>query len=349
MKTKFCKYKQYVVLAMASCFVAVILFSCKKLLPKDREEIGFDSQYITTDYEPVLGRNTVFSNNFYKGSTSFPATFSIINPRTYSGDPAPELTDIFPVLVWKKAYDGTEKSLAEIDAKRTIENHQLFEVKEHSGEFVMWNTDAVSSMSNIIKTQPDSGYVFDVQLDNSGGRRYFKSLRLKPLRERQFEPSNVDPYTGQTIYPYGYATAFNVFGTKDRYLGGGDILVAITPVSNGNGHSLTFRFLDTLYKPINPNKFFLTNWNTVVHGFNMVKTDTSVTYDVGYPIPLAPIPTPYTTPDGKSATVNFSYSRLGFGGFREVAILGYNFNIYKKGDWLITFLFARDNPKFEDE
>jgi hypothetical protein len=49
----------------------------------------------------------------------------------------------------------------------------------------------------MIKAQPDSGYVFDVEMSNSGGRKYFQNMRLMPLRERPYEPSNLDPVTGQ--------------------------------------------------------------------------------------------------------------------------------------------------------
>src|SRR5699024_2624673 len=113
--------------------------------------------------------------------------------------------------------------------------------------------------------------------------------------------------------------------------------------------TLTFRFLDSSLHPINPAKFNLTNWETLVHGFNMEKTDTYVRYDVAYPIPLVEMPTAYTTNNGKQASVTFVFDRLGFGNKREVDKMTFNFNIYEPGDWEIIFWFKKDNPKFEDD
>jgi hypothetical protein len=81
----------------------------------------------------------------------------------------------------------------------------------------------------------------------------------------------------------------------------------------------------------------------------MEKTDTYVRYKVAYPIPLVPIPTPYTSLDGKQAYLPFAYERLGFGGIKEIGGFIFNFNIYQQGDWEIIFWFNRDNPRFENE
>lgn len=337
-------YRGYLLLPI----LALLIFaagSCRKYLPKDREEVGADSRFTQIIYEPVLGRNNLFSNNFFKGSTSFPVTFKIINPRRFNGDPAPELTDTFPVTVWKEAYTGKETSIAEIEAKRGAEYHALWEVGPHSGEFLLW----AKAKAAFMHPQPDSGYIFDVEMSNSGGRRYFRDLKLRPFRERPFEPSNLDPITGQAtnvgIHP---SLVQNVQGAETgRYLYSGDVDVFFHRI--GDGHKLTFMFLDTLYRPINPDKFNLTEWGPLVHGFNMAKTDTSVSYDVAYPIPLTNLRTKYTTQDGTKAHVNFSYSRLGFGHIREVANVGLDFSIYEPGDWVIIFAFKTENPKFKDD
>ena len=115
------------------------------------------------------------------------------------------------------------------------------------------------------------------------------------------------------------------------------------------GHSLTFKFLDTLFQPIDPALFSTTNWDGLLHGFNMSMTKTSVTYQVAYPIPLVELPTRYTSPDGKRARVLFSYSRNGFGGAKEDAVLGLDFAIYEPGNWEIVFAFKNDNPKFKND
>lgn len=322
----------------------IVLSSCKKNLPEERLSIANDSQYIQYLYQPVLGRNTLFANNFQYGNSSRPLDFKIVNMRSFTGEPAPELTNNYPVLVWKTAYDGTEKSLNEINAKRVVENHPLFEVRPHSGEFLMW----AAANSNMIKAQPDSGYVFDVEMSNSGGRKYYQNFRLRPLRERPYEPSNLDPVTGQGTSVSVNPTSVNITGERGQPLNTRDDVQVLFKKA-GNGNSITFKFVDTLSNPINPDKFATTDWANLVHGFNMVKDATKVKYDVAYPIPLSTYPTKYTTLSGDQARIVFRFNRQAFGNVLQQCYLAFNFNIYEKGDWEITFWFKRDKPKFDND
>ena len=322
----------------------IILSSCRKNLPDERLSIANDSQYIQYLYQPVLGRNSLFANNFQYGNSSRPLDFKIVNMRTFNGEPAPELTNNYPVMVWKTAYDGTEKSLNEISAKRVVENHPLFEVRPHSGEFLMW----AAANSNMVKAQPDSGYVFDVEMSNSGGRKYYQNFRLRPLRERPYEPSNLDPITGQGTSVSVNPTSVNITGERGQPLNTRDDVQVLFKKA-GNGNSLTFKFVDTLSNPINPDKFATTDWANLVHGFNMIKDATKVKYDVAYPIPLSAYPTKYTTLSGDQARVVFRFNRQAFGNVQQQCFLAFNFNIYEKGDWEITFWFKRDKPKFDND
>lgn len=334
----------------ASFFMLAVIVgfvSCKKYVPEDRDTVGPDSQFTKTLFEPVLGRTTFFNDNFYKGSTSFPATFTIINPRRRNGDAAPELTDLFPVKVWKKEYDGTEKSIAEIEAKRTTQARPLFEIMPHSGGFVMW----AEAKSAFVKAQPDSGYLFDVEVSNSGGRRYFRNMRLQPFRERSFEPSNYNTISGQPLtFGISPSSIFIKGDSTERYLGGADIDVyARKLATNPSGNSITLKFLNKFYQPINPNEFNATDWVNLVHGFNMKKTATEVKYDVAFPVPLTILPTKYTTTDGGSALITIAYNRLGFGGLGEKNSISLACSIYEPGDWEIVFAFKTDNPKFSND
>lgn len=328
-------------------FLSLGIFSCvKNYLPSKKQAIGTNARFITTTYTPILGRNSLMTNNFDPGNTTQPLTFSIINIKRVDGDPATELTDVFPVQVWKTAYTGLETSIADIETKRTIEYHHLFEVRDHSGEFLMW----APAKSSFVLSQPDSGYVFDVEVSNSGGKEYFRNLKLRPLREQPYVPSNLDPITGQATSPdVNPAYTNGVIGEHtDLPIANNDISVFFYKV--GDGNSLTFKFLDTLYRPINPNKFNATDWKNLVHGFNMRMTDSSVTYDVAYPIPLVKgFKTNYTDPSGNNAYTKFRYQRIGFGGGVQTAEMGFYFQIYEPGDWQIIFQFKKDNPKFEDE
>lgn len=322
----------------------IIISSCRKNLPDERLSIANDSQYTQYLYQPVLGRNTLFANNFQYGNSSRPLDFKIVNMRTFNGEPAPELTTNYPVTVWKTAYDGTEKSIAEIEAKRTTENHPLFEVRPHSGEFMMW----AAANSNMVKAQPDSGYVFDVEMSNSGGRKYYQNFRLRPLRERPYEPSNLDPITGQGTSVSVNPTSLNITGMRGQPLNTRDDVQVLFKKA-GNGNSITFKFVDTLSNPIDPNKFAATDWANLVHGFNMVKDATKVKYEVAYPVPCSAYPTKYTTLSGDQARVVFRFNRQAFGNVLQQCFLAFNFNIYQKGDWEITFWFKRDKPKFDND
>lgn len=328
--------------------LAVLAVSaCKKYLPKERETVGADSQYTIDTYQPVLGRTTFFTDNFYQGSTTYPSDFKIVNPRRRNGDPAPELSDVFPVMVWKQTYDGNEKSIAEIEAKREIQYRPLFEIGPHSGAFILW----AEAKSAFVRSQPDSGYLFDVELSNSGGRRFYRNLKLMPIKERPYEPSNHNASTGQPTSNGVFATVLsNIKGAaSNRYLSYNDIDVYIRKIIKAGvpaTNTLTFRFLDTLYNPIDPALFAETDWDNLVHGFNKAMTSTGVTYKMAYPIPAIEVPTRFTSSDGRRAKVRFGYSRLGFNGGRESAVLGLDFAIYEPGDWEIVFAFKNDNPKF---
>lgn len=329
-------------LLLTGMILILALASCKRNLPLDRDSIGTEMRFTKTEYEPTLGRNTVFTNNFAVGNSSLPLDFKIINMRTRDGSPAPEVSNAFPVKIWAQPYLGTEKSLKEIEDKRKIENRPIFEIRERSGQFVMW-----SALHSDIKTQPDSGYVFDVEVSNSGGRRYFRDLKLRPLKPRSFEPSRLDPITGlATSTDISPSFIGNIRGAKTNDFVG-DIDVQFKRV--GDGNSLTFRFVDSLYNTIDPNLFNTTKWTQLIHGFDMVKTNEYVKYQVAYPIPLIQYQTPYTNQSGDRARASFSYERMGFGNFRQVATLGLDFAIYEAGDWEIIFWFRRESPKFTND
>lgn len=339
-------YKTRIFFTCISVIIAIWTAGCKKNLPEDREYLAANSQFTQMLYQPVLGRNTLFTGVFNPGNSSLPLTFNIVNMRRFSGEAATELEEYYPVKTWKKGYDGTEKSLAEIEAKRTTERHRLFEVREHSGQFLMW----AEGRSNLVKAAPDSGYVFDVEVSNTGGRKIFRNFKLKPFRERSYEPSPLDPTTGQSnkisVNP---SLIFNIKGERTgRTLGTEDIQVIFRQL-NKTGHSLTFKFVDSLFQTINPDKFAATKWDEVAHGFNMQKDAAKVSYDVAFPIPLAAYPTRFTNASGTQARSVFRWDRIAFGNELQTAQLGMNYNIYEQGDWEIIFWFMTERPKFTND
>ena len=330
-------------------FVSMLATSCTKL-PEARENIDIYSEIPQVLYQPIMGRNTVIPSAFSQQGTSYPATFKILNVRRRNGDDAPELRTVLPVKVWKEAYTGLEKSVAEIEAKREIQNRPVFEIGKHSGDLFMWST----ANSNFIRSLPDSGYLFDIEVSNSGGRRYFQNRILQPTREIPYFPSNINTYTGMQTSPYVHpnggiymAADTSIAGVGGVTLGSSDVNISFNKIAGAVGNKLTFRFLNNRNEFINPDKFSDTEWGNLVHGFNMTKTPQGITFDVAYPIPLAGINTKYTSGAGSFANAIFRYQRVGFGNRIENNYLGLNFAIYEPGNWEIIIHFSRYNPKFD--
>ena len=69
---------------------------------------------------------------------------------------------------------GYRKVIEEIEAKREIEYRTLFQVKKHSGEFMMWS----NAESSFVQCAPSDGYIFDVLVKNSGGYKTFTDMQL---------------------------------------------------------------------------------------------------------------------------------------------------------------------------
>ena len=331
-------------------FMSLMYSSCKSFIPESLDALGDDVNYITREFAPTLGRKTIYENAANVGNTStLPLEFKLVNVRTVDGSPATELTDKFPIKVWKKSYTGEEKSIEEIEEKREVQYRPILEVAKNSGDIMFWDY----GNSDWIRTQPDSCYVFDVEISNSGGRKYARNLRLKPYKQRPYEPSQYDAVTGlatnEALYP---SSTSNLFGERTGdYIFGNEIQVFLyKDVTNTKpGGSLTISVMDSLNNPIDVQKFKDTKWNDMIHGFNPEFKNNKVTYTVAYPIPLVQYPTKYTTADGSKAQIALRYNRIGFGGALVQAHIGFNFAIYEEGHWEIQFRFRGESPKFDNE
>ena len=331
--------------------VGAFAFSaCKSLIPDSIDALGDDVNYTIKEYTPTLGRKTIYENAVnVSNSSTLPLTFKLVNLRTVDGNPATELTDKFPVKVWTGDYTGEEKSLVEIEAKRKIEYHSIFEIGESSGNILMWDF----GNSNWIKTQPDSCYLFDVEISNSGGRKYARNLRLKPLKERPYEPSQYNAETGlatRAALPPSYVVNLEGDRTGD-FIFSNDIEVFVfKDVANTDPRgTLTISVLDSMNNTIDIQKFKDTKWKDMIHGFNHRFENGKAVYDVAYPIPLVRYPTKYTTTDGNLARIGLQFNRLGFGGFLTQCQLGFDFAIFEEGHWEIQFRFRGETPKFEND
>ncbi|WP_118197060.1 DUF5007 domain-containing protein [Albibacterium indicum] len=349
--------------------MCLLLFSgCKKLynLPDEKEYLSGKIDYSNKIIEPVIGRWNLHGGINIDNS-SLPLKFEIVNARYGDGRPVTDIFQVRPTYVWIAAYDGLETSLEEIEAKRKIEDHPIFEVRE-SGEFILWP----SATNELLEPRPsDSSNLaqdtrfFDLKISNTGGEIILKDFQLRPWREREYYPDNdINHYTGEVrrdprdpfnpnrrdyIRPWldnviGANTLKSLVSNDDKK----DAVVYIRRFEGGNGHNLRFKVLDTDSVPMNPALFNETKWEEMVHGFNMEITDEYVQYDVAYPIPLvSALNTKYAS--GGNAHANIRYSRRGFGGDLTTGAFGVDFRIYRPGDWEIVFHFKNDNPKFEDE
>ncbi|MEC5146044.1 DUF5007 domain-containing protein [Chitinophaga sp. 212800010-3] len=338
---------------------AIILLTaaCRKWAPDDLDYLSPRAVYNQTVFNPILGRTTVYSLIFNTDNSTTPVHFKIMNVRyKKTGQPATDLDKNVQTLVWKQAYTGYEKSIAEIEAKRVVESHPAWEIRPNSGDFILW----AGADSSFMRQQPDSGYLFDVEASNSGGTNMYKNLQLLPMREQPYSPYDGDPYTGQqrrnypnpsdsSIYSlvYNHPGIYNITDDDNNQPLKSDS-VRVLFHKKGNGNSLTFKFVDKDSLPIDVSHFNLTKWDSLLHGFNPVITQNAVTYQVAYPIPLIRLPTRFTNSDGSAAHISFSFDRLGFGHTRQTGTVDLYFGIYQKGDWEIIFYF-RSNPRFRDE
>lgn len=382
------KYKAFVLL------VAAVAFSgCKKLynLPDEKNYLSTQADYTTKDFQPTLGRTALLSggNIFSSGNSSFPMTFEIKNPRFGDGKDASDMLAVKPTLVWTQEYTGKETSLAQIEAKRHLENHPILETRGN-GDLVWYDSGASIGKGGTIKPQdsvvyPQDRRYFDVKISNSGGSRFIRNLTITPKIEIPYSPANdINQINGKpnTTTPGGKVLVrqnpSTVYGIRNaatnQYMDGGNdpnkgivylyIRKFTDPTGNpaAIGHRLRIKFLDKDSVAINPGRFNATKWIDQIHGFTpdgsqpgYLQTATYVEYNVAYPIPLATIPTKFTsggvanTGGGGTAHVEFSFTRTGFGNIRETGVLAQDFKIWEKGDWEIVFHFKTANPKFEND
>lgn len=337
--------------------IILLCFACRKWAADDLDYLSSRAVYNQRVFSPILGRTTLYSQIFNTDNSTTPINFRILNVRyKKDGKPANDFDQQVEVLVWNQSYTGEEKSLAEIEAKRSVERHSVFEVNPKSGDFILW----AEAKNTAMRQQPDSGYVFDVEASNTGGTNIYKDLSLMPLREQPYSPYEYDAITGAHLAQYPNPNDSSVFeliynhpGVYNMVDDGTNLYLKSDSVRvffnrKGDGNSLTFKFMDKDSLPMDPQNFNLTPWDSLLHGFNKQMTETEVSYQVAYPIPAMRFRTRYTNGDGSQAYVKFSFSRVGFGNVREIGILDLNFSIYQRGDWEIIFYF-RNNPRFRDE
>lgn len=360
MKNKITKNKSG---KMSSVFLFTVLLTVNagcvdKYLPDEKDAFDRDVTFTRTSFDPVMGHTTFYTDICNTSNSTLPLTFEITDIMHTDGTPAPELEEYYPVRVWKKPYLGTEKSIAEIDAKRGTEYRRLFDVVKHSGEIVMWS----EANSEILRCQPDSGYVFNMKISNSGGFKVIKRMRLMPKREVDFEPSIYDSETGLAVAEYvSPETSAMVYKDRQSSSGGNhsSVSYSIEPEDIHvyfrenkdrleNNTTLSISFYGPSWECLDPRRFNETNWKNLFQaGFLRYIDDKEVFYDMVYPLPLYTGSSTYTDTKGEKARVKFTTSYM-FGissTFRRRASFVFDFAIYKESHWEMLIHFAKGEPR----
>lgn len=342
---------------ISSLVLLIIGTSClDSHFPEEKDAFDRDVNFTTTLFEPVMGRTTFYTGIFNTSQATLPLTCEIINMQHHDGTPAPELEEYYPVRVWKTPYLGTEKSIEEVNAKRGIEYRRLFDVRKHSGEVMMWR----EANSSILRCQPDSGYVFNMMVSNSGGYKVIKQMRLMPIREADFRPSIYDSETGLATSEYVTPTISKMNyeasnGGFSRLIEPGDIHIYFRENKENTNPTttLTISFFDPAWNVIKPCRFNETNWKDMFQaGFlkkEVGKDDTKVVWDMAYPLPLFEGKSTYTDSSGELASVQFKTSSLSKFGYRRYYSFDFDFAIYKEAHWEIYVHFAKGMPLLAEE
>jgi hypothetical protein len=324
-----------------------------EFLPDAKDAFDRNVSFTQTTFAPVMGHTTFYTEIFNSANSTLPLTFEMTDIMHVDGTPAPELEEYYPVRVWKVPYLGTETSLAEINAKRDTEYRRLFDVRKHTGEFVMW----AEANSSLLRCQPDSGYVFNLVVSNSGGYKTTKQMRLTPIREVDFEPSIYDSETGLAVAEYvnpdlSYMRYREEDNAYTNMIDEMDIHIYFRENKDDTdpNTTLTISFFDKEWKPIHPKQFNDTDWEHLFQaGFLKEMTAGYVKYDMAYPLPLFKETSNYTNTAGDRAHVRFAagyFPRAG--SVRRNTYMEIYFAIYKEAHWDMMIHFAEGTPWLGD-
>ncbi|SEW36337.1 DUF5007 domain-containing protein [Chitinophaga arvensicola] len=330
--------------------LAVTATSCyKELLPKEKEHFSNNVNFDGDTYTANFGRTNVFYGKFNADNSTQPLTFQLLNIHRPDSQPAPELLTQVDTWQWKAYYSGTEKTIAEIDAKRFQVKRPVLDMRENSGDLVFWATDTSKIKPGV--------YTFDILVKNNGGQKLFQKQKLQLRLPRPYEPYDYDDITGlhkkddKNNLIYNHPTLEGVQDMQNNTINADQVNVYFHKTGTGK-NSVTFKVYDKDSVLIPMSKFNVTQWDSlkyvsntigqnVFFGFNRkFATDSStVTWDITNPYPvLADVGI------NESARVTFTYERVSYGQRRR-AYMGYGFSILEPGSWEIIFKF-RVNPKF---
>ncbi|MEV4883603.1 DUF5007 domain-containing protein [Chitinophaga ginsengisegetis] len=334
--------------------LAMMATGCyKQLLPDEKEHFSNNANFDGDTYQANFGRTNVFYGKFNADNSTQPLTFEMKNIARPDGMPAPELLEEVNTWQWKEYYSGTEKSVAEIEAKRIQVKRPILDMRSTSGDLVFWSTDTSKIKQGI--------YTFDILVKNKGGQKTFQKRKLDLRRPRPYEPYEFDDITGlqkkesnSNNLIYNHPTVIGVQDMQNNEIKSEQVNVYFVKTGTTK-NTLTFKFYDQDSLPIKMSKFNVTKWDSLRYysntaglnvnfGFNRKFSSDSatVTWDVTSPYPvLADVGI------NEKASIMFTYERVSYG-IRRQAGIGYGFAVFEPGSWDVIFKF-KVNPKFTND
>ena len=332
--------------------ISLIASSCyKQMLPGEKPYFNNDCNFSKNDFVVYPDRINTFYGIFNPANSTQPMKIELSNVTDEEGNPVPELATVVDVPQWSEYYSGLEKSVEEIEAKRTTGKLPAFYVRESSGDVVFWPVDTA-----VVKP---GNYIFDIVASNAAGKKTFQKFKLHVRRPRPYEPWYFDDVTGDRTKS-GDAYNFprpslngNVKDELNNNINNNDVTIWYEWKSSTK-NTFSVRMFDKDSLPISLSMMNATKWDSLRYnssvakvnvplGFNRRFSEDSavVTYDRTNPYPIM------ADVFGERSYMELAYERR-YNGVRSVGTIGFSFALFKPGSWDIIIKFNK-NIRFEND
>lgn len=331
--------------------ISLLASSCyKQLLPGEKPYFNNNCSFGQTEYTVYPDRTNTFYGVFNPANSTQPMKVEITNVSSTDGKPATALFTQVDVFQWNAYYSGLEKSVAEIEAKRTTAKRPAFDMRATSGDIIFWPVDTA-----IVKP---GNYIFDVIASNEAGKKTFQKLKLYIKRPRPYEPWYFDDVTGVRTKNgdkenYPRPNLSNVKDNQNNDIKNEDAVIWYVWKGNAK-NTFSIKLFDKDSLPISLGKMNNTKWDSLRYysaaanlnvpiAFNrrFSEDSTVVTYDRTNPYPI--MADMYSERSG----ITLTYERKYFG-VRSVGSIGFSFALFRPGSWDIIVKFQK-NIRFEND
>src|SRR5690606_41532287 len=99
--------------------------------------------------------------------------------------------------------------------------------------------------------------LFDLEIQNSGGRRYIRDVAIRPYKERPYEPSQYDPSSGLSTTAFLRPSYSIIYDSRNGTMPVFDVRADIFMQTDNTapGSTLPISVVDFLGRPIDVRKF----------------------------------------------------------------------------------------------